>query len=252
MILVPNTLCTSVTMCAGSLRVHRLFMLGSVPASQLACLFFRKTVEYAQAAALRHQLHIILQAPSAYYSNTPLCSWVSCSLWVGQRHNWRLSLSPGQRAMHIGLPTTGQTVPLQLPLLEATMRAELLIPSYPKESKPQPYRKVPQQSWTLYSSPSRPTCHRNTTVEAPLRASKHCQEALTTLRSWRQQVITVVNDLGGNPEPLKLHSSLRTLISSLVSSKNAFAAEVTQIFEPPKSRTIALMRLFRRQWECWR
>ena len=28
--------------------------------------------------------------------------------------------------MHIGLPTTGQTIPLQLPLLEATMRAELL------------------------------------------------------------------------------------------------------------------------------
>ena len=69
-----------------------------------------------------------------------------------------------------------------------------------------------------------------TTVEAPLRASKNFQEALTTLRSWRQQVITVVNDLGGNPEPLKLLSSLRTLISSLVSSDNAFATEVAQIF----------------------
>ena len=50
------------------------------------------------------------------------------------------------------------------------------------------------------------------------------------MRSWRQQVITVVNDLGGNPEPLKLLSSLRTLISSLVSSDNAFATEVAQIF----------------------
>ena len=69
-----------------------------------------------------------------------------------------------------------------------------------------------------------------TTVEAPLRASKNFQEALTTLRSWRQQVITVVNDLGGNPEPLKLLSSLKTLISSLVSSDNAFATEVAQIF----------------------
>ena len=49
-----------------------------------------------------------------------------------------------------------------------------------------------------------------TTVEAPLRASQNFQEALKTLRSWRQQVITVVNDLGGNPEPLKLLSSLRT------------------------------------------
>ena len=69
-----------------------------------------------------------------------------------------------------------------------------------------------------------------TTVEAPLRASKNFQEALATLRSWRQQVITVVNDLGGNPEPLKLLSSLRTLISSMVSSDNAFATEVEQIF----------------------
>ena len=69
-----------------------------------------------------------------------------------------------------------------------------------------------------------------TTVEAPLRASKNFQEALTTLRSWRQQVITVVIDLGGNPEPLKLLSSLRTLISSLVSSDNALATEVVQIF----------------------
>ena len=40
-----------------------------------------------------------------------------------------------------------------------------------------------------------------TSVEAPLRAAKNFQEALTTLRSWRQQIITVVKDLGGNPEP---------------------------------------------------
>ena len=52
---------------------------------------------------------------------------------------------------------------------------------------------------------------------------------MATLRSWRQQVITVVNDLGGKPEPLKLLSSLRMLISSLVSSDNAFATEVAQI-----------------------
>ena len=43
-----------------------------------------------------------------------------------QQRNWWLSLSPAERATHLGLPTTGQTIPLQLPLLEATMRAELL------------------------------------------------------------------------------------------------------------------------------
>ena len=75
-----------------------------------------------------------------------------------------------------------------------------------------------------------------TAVEAQLRAAKSFQETLTTLKSWRQQVITVVNDLGGNPEPLKLLSSLRILVSSLVSSDSQFATEVAQIF---RSRTIA-------------
>ena len=65
--------------------------------------------------------------------------------------------------------------------------------------------------------PSEPSARAEglTTVEAPLRASKNVQESLTTLRSRRQ----------------KLLSSLRTLISSLVSSDNAFATEVAQILQ---------------------
>ena len=43
-------------------------------------------------------------------------------------------------------------------------------------------------------------------------------------------MLTVVTDSGGNPEPLKLLSSLKTLISSLVSSNNAFATEVAQMY----------------------
>ena len=90
-----------------------------------------------------------------------------------------------------------------------------------------------------------------TAFEAPLRASENFQEALTTLRSWWQEVITVVNDLGGNPEPLKLLSSLRTLISSLVSSDNAFATEVAKISyflhsrctDEPLLQTMAMMEI---------
>ena len=52
--------------------------------------------------------------------------WAQVVGMARQRHNWWLSLSPDQRAMHIGLPATGQTIPLQLPILEATTRAELL------------------------------------------------------------------------------------------------------------------------------
>ena len=155
-----------------------------------------------------------------------------------QRHNWWLSLSPDQRAMHIGLPTTGQTIPLQLPILEATMRAELLNNVLPERVQTTSMQKgattVLDLLFITFQTylPSEPSARAEglTTVEAPLRASKNFQEALTTLRSWRQQVITVVNDLGGNPDPLKLLSSLKTLISSLVSSDNAFATEVAQIF----------------------
>ena len=41
---------------------------------------------------------------------------------------------------------------------------------------------------------------------------------------------------GGNPEPLKLLSSLKTLISSLVSSDNAFATEVAQLFRTTQAK----------------
>ena len=172
------------------------------------------------------------------WSQSAATFWAQVVGMARQRHNWWLSLSPDQRAMHIGLPTTGQTIPLQLPLLEATMRAELLNNVLPERVQTTSMQKgattVLDLLFITFQTylPSEPSARVEglTTVEAPLRASKNFQEALTTLRSWRQQVITVVNDLGGNPEPLKLLSSLRTLISSLVSSDNAFATEVAQIF----------------------
>ena len=48
----------------------------------------------------------------------------------------------------------------------------------------------------------------------------------------------MVHDLGGNPEPLKLFQTLRTLVSSLVSSDNAFAMELSQIYKQTNIKTI--------------
>ena len=76
------------------------------------------------------------------------------------------------------------------------------------------------------------------TIEAPVKLVRTFGEALSFLRSWRQQVLTVVHDLGGNPEPLKLLSTLRTLISSLVASDTAFAMEVSQIYRQTNVKTM--------------
>ena len=43
-----------------------------------------------------------------------------------QQHNWWLSLAPQDGATHTGLPTSFQALPTQVPMLEATMRAELI------------------------------------------------------------------------------------------------------------------------------
>ena len=39
------------------------------------------------------------------------------------------------------------------------------------------------------------------TIEAPVKPSRAFSEVLPFLRSWRRQVLIVVHDLGGNPEP---------------------------------------------------
>ena len=92
--------------------------------------------------------------------------WAQVVGMARQRHNWWLSLSPDQRAMHIGLPTTGQTIPLQLPILEATMRAELLNNVLPERVQTTSMQKGATTVLDLlFSSPSRPTCHQNRVPE---------------------------------------------------------------------------------------
>ena len=49
--------------------------------------------------------------------------------------------------------------------------------------------------------------------------------------------MTVVTDLKANPEPLKLLTSLKILISNLTSSDNAFATEISQMYRSTQIKT---------------
>ena len=93
---------------------------------------------------------------------------------------------------------------------------------------------------TLQASlPSEPNARVDglNTVETPLKAARSFSEALTTLRTWRQQVVTVVTDLKANPEPLKFFNSLKIFISNLTSSDNVFATEVSQVYRSTQIKT---------------
>ena len=168
--------------------------------------------------------------------------WAQTVTLARQRHNWWLSLSP-DRATFLGLPTNGKSIPLQLPILEATMRAELLNGALPERVVTTAMQKGTSTVLdllfiafqTCLSSEPSARVDGLTTIETPLRAAKNFQEVLSTLHNWRQQVLTVVTDLGGNPEPLKLLSSLKTLISSIVNSDNSFATEVAQMYRTTSS-----------------
>ena len=106
-----------------------------------------------------------------------------------QQHNWWLSLSPAERATQLGLPTTGQTIPLQLPLLEGTMRAEMLNSVLPDRVTSIAMQKgtttVLDLLFITFQTflPSEPSARVDglATIEAPLRAAKNFQEALSTL-----------------------------------------------------------------------
>ena len=119
------------------------------------------------------------------WSQSAATFWAQVVGMARQRHNWWLSLSPDQRAMHIGLPTTGQTIPLQLPILEATMRAELLNNVLPERVQTTSMQRgattVLDLLFITFQTylPSEPSARVEglTTVEAPLRASKNFQEA---------------------------------------------------------------------------
>ena len=162
-----------------------------------------------------------------------------------QEHaNW-VALTPAGRAARIGLPNTGFTLPIQIPVLEATMRSELINSVLPERVVSAAMRKgtltvvglLYLTFQTFLSSEPAARVDGLNPAEAPLKAAKSFSEALNTLRSWRQQILTVVNDLQGSPEPLKLFNYLKVLLASLISSDNAFATEVSQVYRITNIKT---------------
>ena len=155
----------------------------------------------------------------------------------GAHLQWTL-MAPSQRALQTGLPSTGNSLPPQLSVLEATMRADLINQCLPERVQSLAIQKsattVADLLFLTFQTflPSEPSARVDglADIEAPVRPSRTFAEALSFLRSWRQKIITVVSDLGGNPEPLKLFGSLRSLISSLVAGDTSFATEISQIY----------------------
>ena len=158
---------------------------------------------------------------------------------------WTLMV-PSQRALQTGLPSTGNSLPPQLSVLEATMRADLINQCLPERVQSLAIQKsattVADLLYITFQTflPSEPSARVDglADIEAPVRPSRTFAEALSFLRSWRQKIMTVVNDLGGNPEPLKLFGSLRNLISSLVAGDAAFAAEINSIYKQTNVKVI--------------
>ena len=163
-----------------------------------------------------------------------------------QAHQQWTSLAPSLRALQTGLPSMGNALPMQLSVLEATMRAELLNHSLPdKVSSLAVQKSASTVADILFLTlqtylPSEPSARVDglTAIEAPVRPARTFNEALSFLRSWRQQILTVVHDLKGNPEPLKLLNSLKTLISSLIAGDTAFAMEVSQMYRQTNVKTV--------------
>ena len=130
-----------------------------------------------------------------------------------QQHNWWLSLAPQDRATHIGLPASFQALPTQVPVLEATMRAELINSVLPEKVTSIAMQKgalkvhellfLTFQAFLLLSEPSARVDGLNT-VGTPLNAARNFAEALTTLRTWRQQGDSRGDPLWNCPE-LKQH-----------------------------------------------
>ena len=178
--------------------------------------------------------------------------WTQSVNSARDQHNWWLSLTPSDRAAHIGLPTSFQALPSQVPVLEATMRAELINSVLPEKvtsmakvtsvAMEKGALKAPELIFLTFQAflPSELSARVDglNTIETCLKAAaRNFAEALTTLRTWRQQVVTVVTDLKANAEPLKLFSSLKILISNLTSSDSAFATEVSQMYRSTEIKT---------------
>ena len=201
------------------------------------------------ATSITRTIHEWLQRTSIAlntWSASAVQLWHNAVALAKAAHNQWTLMAPSQRALQTGLPSTGHALLAQLSVLEAIMRSDLCNHCLPEKIQSLAIQKgantVADLLYLTFQTylPSEPSARVEglATIEAPAKPARTFGEALSFIRSWRQQVLTVVNDLGGNPEPLKLLSTLRTLISSLVASDTAFAMEVSQIYRQTNVKTL--------------
>ena len=108
---------------------------------------------------------------------------------------WTLMV-PSQRALQTGLPSTGNSLPPQLSVLEATMRADLIKQCLPERVQSLAIQKsattVADLLYITFQTflPSEPSARVDglADIEAPVRPSRTFAEALSFLRSWRQKI----------------------------------------------------------------
>ena len=170
------------------------------------------------------------------WSGVAISYWAQCVRAARQLHHSWLSLSPALRVSQGRSPIIGYPLPLQLPVHETLMTAELL-GALPAEIVSQALLegKVSVLDLPLATFktllPSEPSAQSRAIaeVEAPLPAAKTYNQALSTLSAWKIGVLTVVLDMGGDPEPPVLLSSLRALLSTLVQKDAVFSKEVVRI-----------------------
>ena len=130
---------------------------------------------------------------------------------------WTLMV-PSQRALQTGLPSTCNSLPPQLSVLEATMRADLINQCLPERVQSLAIQKsattVADLLYLTFQTflPSEPSARVDglADIEAPVRPSR------TFCRSARFPQVMETEDhdsgqrLGGNPEPLKLSALCTT------------------------------------------
>ena len=198
------------------------------------------TIKGGDATTITRTVHEWLQKTAMAvntWSTSAIQLWHHAVSVAKAAHQQWTMMVPVQRALQTGLPSTGNSLPPQLSVLEATMRADLVNTCLPDRVQSLAIQKQATTvadllflTFVTYLPPE-PSARVDglTDIEAPVQPARAFAEALSFLRTWRQKILTVVNDLGGSPEPLKLLSSLRSLISSLVAGDTVFAMEISQV-----------------------
>ena len=169
-------------------------------------------IKGGDATSVTRTIHEWLQRTSIAlntWSASAVQLWHNAVALAKAAHQQWTMMAPSQRALQTGLPSTGHALPAQLSVLEAIMRSDLCNHCLPEKIQSLAIQKgantVADLLYLTFQSylPSEPTARVEglATIEAPVKPSRTFSEALSFLRSWRQQVLTVVHDLGGNPEP---------------------------------------------------